>query len=652
MSTNAGANPRTRPAPSLGAVVQPRAGVRFTVWAPGRRQVEVEWEGPGERRGRVLLERHAEGVWSVVVPEAGAGSLYAYRLDGKGPFPDPYARDLPEGVHGRSRVVDPGAFTWHDQNWRGITRDGLVIYELHVGTFTPDGTSDSVIPHLSELKSLGVTALEIMPVSSFPGRRNWGYDGVGHYAPSAVYGGPDAFRRLFDAAHQRGIGVILDVVYNHLGPSGNYLREYSPSYFTDRHKTPWGDAINYDGPNSHFVREWAIGNAVHWLVEYHLDGLRLDATAEIKDDSATHLLRELAERARAAAAHPIVLIAEDNRNDPRLVQPRSRGGYGLDCVWADDFHHALRTALLPLHESYYADYSGKPGEIVTTIKNGFLYEGQVSSFTGRRRGRPTEDTPAPAFVFCTENHDQVGNRARGERLAHLVSDAAYRAASALLLIAPETPMLFMGQEFAASSPFQYLTDHDPELGRLVTEGRRSEFAAFASFKENPELVPDPQDEATFERSKLHLNEREEHAGVYRLYHDLISLRKTDSVLRRQNRFAVRGTTLSDKALAFILDDGPERRLVVANFGDSLVASLPQELAGGRTWRTAFTTDNPRYGGTGRPAEIREGQVTLPGETAVMFAAQPQVTSVHVDSHPSKQGATEEDPSSTNRTTRE
>ncbi len=579
------------------------------MWAPARRRVAVEWEASSGRRGTRRLARR-DDLWVGVVPEAGAGTRYAYRLDDDGPFPDPYSRALPEGVHGRSEVVDPAAFRWTDEGWPGLSADGLVVYELHVGTFTPEGTFDAVVPQLDELRALGVTAIELMPVASFPGRWNWGYDGVAPFAPADVYGGPDGLRRLVDAAHARGLGVLIDAVYNHLGPSGNYLRAFSPHYFTDRYSTPWGDALNYDGPQSRRVRDWAIDSATHWLVEYHADGLRLDATAEIHDNSPVHLLRELAARCRAAVDRPIVLIAEDERNDVRLVRPPARGGHGLDAVWADDFHHAVRTLLTDERAGYFADYSGRPGDVLAAVKHGFVYRGQPTRRDGRPRGRPTGGTPARAFVFCTENHDQVGNRAGGERLAHLVSPAAYRAASALLLFAPETPLLFMGQEFAASAPFQYFTDHDPELGRLVTEGRRREFASFPAFAEHPELVPDPQDPATFQRSKLDMAERKRHAEVYRLYHELLRLRREDPVLRRQDRRRVRTSVLGRRALAFSIGD----RLVAANFG-----TRPLSRAFPAAGRLLLSTDEPRFGGLGRAVSLAHGRLTLPPETAALFA---------------------------------
>jgi maltooligosyltrehalose trehalohydrolase len=599
---------------SVGTSIRPGGGVDFAVWAPERRRVVLDWQGR-VGGGRVAMRRGRGGVWRATVPDAGPGARYRYYLDDDGPFPDPYARSLPDGVHGAAEVVDPGAFRWHDADWSGLSADGLIVYELHVGTFTPAGTFEAVIGQLAALRRLGVNALQIMPIASFPGQRNWGYDGVGHYAPDASYGGPGGLRRLIDAAHQRGLGVILDVVYNHLGPSGNYLGQFAPAYFTDRYRTPWGDALNYDGPDGRRVRDWAIDNAIHYLTEYHADGLRLDATHEIHDASRVHLLRELTRRARAAVARPIVLIAEDERNDVRLVS-RGPGGVGLDAVWADDFHHALRTLVTGDRSAYFADYAGTAEQLLDAIRHGFVYRGQLSQWSGHPRGRPTGRVPARAFVFCIENHDQVGNRALGERLAHLVSPPTYRAASAVLLTAPETPMLFMGQEFAAETPFQFFTDHEPDLGRLVTEGRRKEFAAFPSFRQHLERVPDPQHPATFERSKLRLDERRRNAEVHRLYRDLLALRASDPRLRCQDRLGLRAAALGEKALAF----GWRDRLVVASFGAELETRLPPSLRVGRgRWRLLLNTDARRYGGAGRRATLSAGRLTLPPETAAVFA---------------------------------
>jgi maltooligosyltrehalose trehalohydrolase len=530
--------------PRLGAHVLPEGGARFLAWAPGRRRVAVEF---GE------LTMVGDGLWRLDASAAGPGARYSYRLDDEGPFPDPYARSLPDGPHGASEVVDPSAFAWTDDAWPGLSVDGLVVYELHVGTFAPAGTFDGLIERLPYLRDLGVTAIELMPVSTFPGRWNWGYDGVGHYAPAAAYGGPEGLRRLVDAAHAHGLGVIVDVVYNHLGPSGNYLGAFSREYFTDRVQTPWGAGLNYANP---WVRAWAIENAVSFLTEYHADGLRLDAVHEIHDPA---LIPELAARCRASVDRPIVLIAEDERHDLSKLGP-------VDAYWADDFHHALRTLLTPDRHGYYARYSGTAEELARWVSSA---------------GRHT--------VFCTENHDQVGNRARGERLCHLVSPAAYRAASALLLLLPATPMLFMGQEIAASTPFLYFTDHEPELGRMVTEGRRREFEAFAW-----EDVPDPQARDTFERSKLDWGDVERNAEVLALYRELLRLRRT-------LRGPARAEALGGRALAVRLG---ETHVVVANFG--LAATLTVHDLG----RCVFSTASA-------PASSR-GRVSMPAEATALF----------------------------------
>ncbi|MDA8218876.1 MAG: malto-oligosyltrehalose trehalohydrolase, partial [Dehalococcoidales bacterium] len=491
---------------TMGAEVRP-AGVYFRVWAPAARVVEVEIHGsagPNYHR----LDAETGEVLAGLVPDVGAGTLYKYRLDEGQAYPDPYSRSQPEGVHAPSAVVDPTAYEWHDASWQGLSLQGLVLYQCHVGTYTPEGTFAALADQLPEIKKLGVNALQILPIAAFPGSRNWGYDGVDLYAPTANYGGPLEFKRFVDTAHGEGLGVVLDVVYNHLGPDGNYLRAYSPFYFTDRYHTPWGDALNYDGEHSHWVREYVVQNACYWLNEYHVDGLRLDATHAIFDKSPRHILRELSERARASLppGRQVVLIAEHNGNDVRFLHPPEAGGYGLDLIYADDFHHEMRVILTGEREGYYVDYEGSADNVAKIIQEGFLYQGQLSAYMGRPRGTPTTDEPARQFLYCLQNHDQVGNRAFGERLNHMLGRNLYATASALLLLVPETPLIFMGQEFAASTPFLYFTDHNPELGKLVTIGRREEFKRFSAFSdpERREQIPDPQAEATFLRSKLDL----------------------------------------------------------------------------------------------------------------------------------------------------
>ena len=580
----------------LGANVV-EGGVRFRVWAPNAKRVEVEIERCGGAE-RHPLAPEADGYHAGTVEKAAAGDRYRYPLDGGKGFPDPASRSQQDGPHGASEVVDPGRFRWADGGWAGIGADGLAIYELHVGTFTPEGTFDAVVERLPDLKELGVTAIELMPLAEFPGQRSWGYDGVDLYAPASAYGGPAGLRRLVDAAHAIGLGVLLDVVYNHFGPDGNYLRVYAADYFTDRHSTPWGDAINYDGPRSEHVRHFVLQNVRYWLEEYHLDGLRLDATHAIVDTSRRHLLAEIAEVVHGLEGRRAVVIAEDHRNLVEQIRPPDHGGLGLDGVWADDFHHALRTYLTGEREGYYANYTGSLADVATTIEQGFLFQGQKRPATGELRGTRVTDEPARAFVFCSENHDQVGNRALGERLAHLIDRERYLVASAVLLFTPETVLLFQGQEFAASSPFQFFTDHNPELGKLVTEGRRKEFAGFAAFADpaRRERIPDPQAASTFERSVLRWEEREINAEVYELYRTLLGLRRDDPVLRRQDRSATRARALADDLLAIRRWHGEAERLLLANFGDEAVtvagAGLKQLGVGDTAgWRVLYATPN-------------------------------------------------------------
>jgi maltooligosyltrehalose trehalohydrolase len=612
--------------PVLGATVRPD-GVEFRVWVPAASRVDVEIEtadGPVYHP----LERLAEdGEWGGSVPGTGAGARYRYRLNGDASYPDPCSRFQPEGPHGPSVVVDPTTFAWTDDDWPGITRDGLVIYECHVGTATPDGTFDALIEKLPLLRETGITALELMPVAEFPGERGWGYDGVDLCAPHHTYGGPEGLRRLVDAAHAHGLGVILDVVYNHLGPDGNYLRAFSPDYFTDAYHTPWGEALNYDGRNSHRVREFVVSNAWRWIREYHLDGLRLDAVHEIYDRSAWHILADIAARARAAAyPRPIVVTAESDTNDVTLIRPTSEDGYGLDAVWADDFHHAVRVLLTGEREGYYVDFQGTAAEIARTVQGGFLFQGQAL-LSGTPRGTRVTDEPAAAFIYHINNHDQIGNRAFGERLNTLVSPAAYRAASALLLLAPQTPLLFMGQEFAASAPFLYFTDHTEELGRLVTEGRRREFAGFQAFTDPAvrERIPDPQAEDTFLRSKLDWAERESHADVLSLYTDLLTLRRDDPVLRVQDRDRLRASAPAERVVALHRWAESGHRLALVNFGDSVDVTLTEVLdpsAPPGEWRVRWHSNAKRYGGDGALPAVSGGSVHLPPWTAVLLARFP------------------------------
>lgn len=585
-------------------------GTHFRVWAPQAHTVEVILFENGQFATSAVLARHDDGYFAAHIAGAVPGTRYMYRVDGGDPRPDPASRSQPEGVHGPSEVVDPHAYSWRDIGWRGKALEELVIYELHVGTATPAGTFDALIEHLDDLNDLGVTAIELMPVAAFPGGRGWGYDGVSLFAPHAAYGGPDGLRRLVDAAHVRGLAVILDVVYNHLGPDGNYLREFSTTYFTDRHHTPWGDALNVDGPDSRPVRDFFIANALHWANEYHLDGLRLDATHAILDDSPTHLLAELAAAVRESLGpeRQFVLIAENEENDPNIVRSSS---WGLDGVWADDFHHQVRVALTGEQDGYYANYSGTAEDLAATLRQHWFYQGQLSPDNDEPRGAPAGDLDPPHFVYCIQNHDQVGNRALGERLNHDVDLDGFRAAAALLLLAPQTPLLWMGQEWAASAPFLYFTDHNPELGRLVTEGRRKEFAHFTSF--SGETVPDPQAVETFQRSKPDWSERaqEPHAGVLRLHKDLLALRRDHPAMADRSRAGYSAEPAGERAVLLQRRSGDATLVAVVNLGDATRVRVPTGL------RPILDSEEPRYGGRG-PARLEGDELVFAGRGAVVM----------------------------------
>jgi maltooligosyltrehalose trehalohydrolase len=570
------------------------------------------------------------------VPGLQAGALYRYRLDGEGPFPDPASRCQPEGVHGPSQVVDPGRYAWQAAGWRGLSLDELVVYELHVGSFSPQGTFAGVEAKLDHLRGLGITALELMPVGDFPGRRNWGYDGVDLFAPARCYGSPDELRRLVDRAHLAGLAVLLDVVYNHLGPNGAYPGCFSPRYFTDRHRTPWGAALNFDGERSEHVRAFFVENALHWLHEYRFDGLRLDATHAIHDASGRHILAELQARARASAPErSLLLIAEDSRNLAHLVTSERDRGLGLDAVWADDLHHQLRRHLAGDADGYYVDYAGTTGDIAVTLRDGWFYRGQRSAYLRRHRGSDPTGVPPRRFVVCLQNHDQVGNRALGERLHHQVDEAAFRAATTLLLLAPSTPLLFMGQEWGASSPFLFFTDHGADLGRLVTEGRRREFARFAAFSDAAarDRIPDPEAEATFLRSRLDWGERERepYARLERLHRALLALRAAERPARVE-RGALHAAALDAGALAVHLGPrpgAPRHLLVVVRLSGAGAVRL--EAAGlalppGAAWLEALSTETARFAADPCPPRLQHDAsgpiVTLARPGALVLTAEP------------------------------
>ena len=490
--------------------------VSFSVWAPKARQVVLNLNSR-----QIEMSPGTDGIFRAEA-RAAAGDRYTYIVDGSKPLPDPVSRLLPDGVHGPTQIVDPESFRWTDEKWRGVPYSDYVLYELHVGTFTPEGTFDGVIAKLPYLKELGITAIELMPVAAFPGDWNWGYDGVSPYAVFAGYGGPEGLKGLVEAAHALGLAVVLDVVYNHLGAEGNYLGMFAP-YFTHHHTTPWGDAVNYDDKDSRPVRDYVVENALHWLREYHIDGFRLDAVQQIKDDSPEHIVAEITRRAKeygATVGRAVTVIAEDDRNIAGVLAPLEDGGWGIDGVWSDDFHHSLYTLLTGEKRGYYQDF-GRLEQVAKALNEGFVFQGEYFNFWEAPRGTSSRGIPLSAHIICIENHDQVGNRAWGERLTELTPVQARRLAAALLLLAPHTPLIFMGQEHDQCSRFQFFTDYgDPALQEAVRKGRREEFRQFGF-----EDIPDPQDPRTFERSKLDWQLTASQQAMLQWYKWLLILRK-------------------------------------------------------------------------------------------------------------------------------
>jgi maltooligosyltrehalose trehalohydrolase len=601
----------------VGAEPQP-GGVHFRVWAPAARAVALELEGQPPR----ALSAEPDGYFSALVAEADAGTRYRFRLDRQeNAFPDPASRFQPEGPHGSSEVVDPARFAWSDGDWTGVPRERLVIYEMHVGTFTPEGTWAAAMAHLPALAELGITCVEMMPVAEFPGRFGWGYDGVDLFAPTRLYGAPDELRGFVDRAHSLGLAVILDVVYNHLGPDGNYLKSFAPAYFTDRHGTEWGEALNFDGPGSGPVREFFAVNAGYWIDEYHFDGLRLDATHRIYDASDDHILAAIVRRVRAAAGErrTTLIAAENDAQIARLAKAPESGGYGLDALWNDDFHHAARVALTGRREFYYRDFTGQSREFVALAKHGFLFQGQDS----RGRGTDALDLPASSFVVYLQNHDQIANSGTGRRGHQLANPGCWRAMTAYLLLTPGIPFLFQGQEFSAETPFLYFADHPGELGRLVKQGRAEFLAQFASLA-SPEMqarLDAPGDPRTFRRCVLDHSERGRHPETVALHRDLIALRReVFADFPRQ----IDGATLGDNAwlLRYFAKDGRDRLLVINLGGDQVLETVPEPLLApidGRPWRLKWSSEDPAYGGAGIPDPVVKGVWRFPGHAAIVLA---------------------------------
>jgi maltooligosyltrehalose trehalohydrolase len=582
----------------IGAHLLPEGHCIFRVWAPDASTVELVTCDTACTSAMTASEN---GYWQTEARDIKHGCRYRYRIDGEKERPDPASHWQPDGVHGPSAVVDHNSFVWHDAAWQGLSREQAIIYELHTGAFSPEGTFDGIIKHLAHLCTLGITAIEIMPVAQFPGVRNWGYDGVHPFAVQTSYGGVDGLKRLIDACHQAGIAVILDVVYNHLGPEGNYVWEYGPYFTRNKYRTPWGWAVNFDDAGSDEVRAYFIANALYWLDTFHIDGLRLDAVHSIFDMSARTFLKELAEAVgsygRSSGIQRMV-IAESDLNDPRIIRPTARGGMGLDAQWSDDLHHAMHTALTGERSGYYQDFTSG-AQIAKALRTGYAYSGEYSAYRQRRHGAVPHGVPANAFIVCSQNHDQIGNRMLGDRLISLAGADGARLAAAVVLLSPMVPMLFMGEEWGETNPFQYFVDHgDPALCEAVRIGRTKEFAAF----HHGETVPDPTAPETYRASSLNWAKPETQTGSQLLayYHHLIELRKCHPVLSVPTFDRV--STALDPGDSSVVRMIRERNAIVVfiamNFG---TASAEVLFPHSGTWRLLIASSDGRWGGSGPDA---------------------------------------------------
>lgn len=610
-------------------------GMHFRVWAPEKKTVKLlinpkgEDIDPSHLPTEVELQNEGNGYFSLMVQDASAGTMYRYLLDDDPqPYPDPASRFQPQGPHGPSQIIDALTFEWTDAAWPGVDVQSQVIYEMHIGTFTHEGNWLAAAKELPELAALGVTVLEIMPVADFPGRFGWGYDGVNLFAPCRLYGTPDEFRCFVNQAHAVGLGVILDVVFNHLGPDGNYLWKFSSHYFSIRYQCEWGDPLNFDGPSSDAVREYVLANAAYWIKEFHLDGLRIDATQQIFDSSPDNIIACIAQAVRSAGAPRLTfVIGENEPQDAKLSLPIEQGGFGIDALWNDDFHHTAMVAMTGRADAYYSDYRGMAQEFVSTLKRGFLYQGQWYSWQNNTRGTPGLNISPAKFVNFIQNHDQLANSGSGKRIHLLTSPNRYRAMTALLLLAPQTPMLFQGQEFAATSPFFYFADHKDEIAYLVARGRSTFLAQFRSLA-TPEMqarLPDPGDPMTFTHSKLNLNDRYLHKEEYALHCDLLKLRRTDAVFQSsQQSNRIDGAVLSPEAFVirfFGENQGDDRLLLVNLSRDIHLVPAPEPLLAPPKdciWDAMWASEDPRYGGLGMPPWPKQGNWHIQGESAVVL----------------------------------
>jgi maltooligosyltrehalose trehalohydrolase len=620
----------------VGAELIDGGQTHFRVWAPKAANVDVVLEESAAKEARRSfhpLNREADGYFSGAVG-AGADARYRFCVNKAEHFhPDPASRYQPDGPHGSSCIVDPGMFRWTDANWSGVTLKGQIVYEMHVGTFTKEGTWCAAMGQLTELARIGISVIEMMPIADFAGQFGWGYDGVDLFAPSHLYGVPDDLRAFIDKAHSLGVAVILDVVYNHFGPDGNYIGVFADQYFTKRYENDWGESINFDGPDSGPVREFYLSNGRYWIEEYHFDGFRFDATQDVHDQSSEYIIGAIGRAARdAARERSLILIAENEPQETKLLRSRNEGGDDLDGVWNDDFHHAAVVALTGRNEAYYTDYLGSPQEFISAAKYGYLYQGQPYSWQDAPRGTPAFGFPPEAFVCFIENHDQIGNTARGDRLRFETSPGRYRAATALLLLGPWTPLLFQGQEFGASTPFMYFTDvGDATMRETIGKGRAEFLAQFPSLasKETQKSLVAPDDPNAFSRCKLDFSERGKNRPLYDLYVDLLKLRREDSRFREQIPGGIDGAVLGPASfvLRYFSKQHENDRLLIVNFGklqsfspapEPLLAPLP-----GFDWEELWSSESPRYGGPGAVTVATQDRWLIPAEAAVALQLVPE-----------------------------
>jgi maltooligosyltrehalose trehalohydrolase len=614
----------------IGAELIDANQTHFRVWAPKAQRIDLVLEDSATKNSRQRFQalEAEEGGYFSGAANAGAGTRYRFRVNNN-LYPDPASRFQPDGPHGPSCIVDPARFRWTDSQWTGISLKGAIIYEMHIGTFTKEGTWHAAAQQLEELARIGITVIEMMPVADFPGKFGWGYDGVDLFAPSHLYGTPDDLRAFIDGAHSLGLGVILDVVFNHFGPDGNYLGAFSDDYLIRGNENEWGDAVNFDGPNSGQVREFFITNGRYWIEEFHFDGFRFDALHAIRDRSGEYIIGAVGRAARqAAGARSIVLIAENDRQEAKMVRPRSEDGDDLDGMWNDDIHHSAVVALTGRKEAYFSDYRGTPQEFISAAKYGFLYQGQALSWRKALRGSSTFGIPAEAFVCFIENHDQIANTGPGERVRFQTSPARYRAMAALLLLGPWTPLLFQGEEFGASSPFIFFADiGDASVRDAIRKGRAEWLAPFLSLSEEQawKTLPAPDDSDVFARCKLDFSEREKNRELYDLHIDLLKLRQKDSRFRQQIRSGVDGAVLGPASFVLrYFSKESDDRLLLVNFEERQILHPASEplLAPplGYGWETLWTSESPRYGGAGTAVTATREQWVLPRESAVALRA--------------------------------